>query len=283
MRQSEPDILFNNTLSLTAVLVNESRGRRSDISGDIYARDWIPARQRPLLDSLWNEFADEVYGLDDIVVSIRNRYFATLIETQGNVKGACVVLLACGLTSYPYITKIRNKFLEYDLKNLILYKRARARMLLNADILEKRDVDYNVCDIADSRALGAVINSWSKYSKRVIIVEGISYYLETEVWRKVMASLKQATVVGDIVAFDFWPYKERNNDVYQRYAKFCAKRRAFRGKEFTFYRDGDISDMITSCRDVKITSVDAAGLEIYGTKALIGKSILKDTVAVISI
>ena len=67
---SEPDI------ALTAALVNESRSRREDLSRDRYARLWVTGQSR----QQWDAFSREVYPLDDIELSLRNRFFLERIS-----------------------------------------------------------------------------------------------------------------------------------------------------------------------------------------------------------
>lgn len=274
------DTLFGKTLSLTATLVNESRARRSDISGDIFAPDWIPPHSRPSLAALWNDYCKSVYPLDDIVVSVRNRFFSELIQKYGTNQNAVIILLACGLTSYPYILTCKSKFIEYDFPHVITYKSERAKALTTSGILPVRHVDYIGADISDNNTLQCLAQPWDVFERRIIIAEGLSYYLPKAEWQRICDTLAENIRPGDVISFDFWQFKERERDVYKRYARFCRKHEAFKKKQFTFYTPTEIAALMPPGQST-ICTVDEAETRIFGTRRLRGKDILRDTIATI--
>lgn len=277
MKRAKPS-LFAGTLSMPAALVNESRARRVDLSGDRFARAWIPTRQRGAVSELWNEYASKVYPDDDIVLSVRNRFFLNLIEEHGKQNTDCIIVPS-GLTSYPYLTGARCAFFELDLSDLINYKRRRAALLLNKKSLPNRMVSRHSIDLLLPCSLSSYIFKLSARRKRLIIMEGISYYIRSDIWWSILYSVKSALSKGDVIAFDYWPKRESQKPIYDRYLEFCKINGGYTEKGFNFIDEKEIGQFGNE-ETVSRVSVSEYETKAFNTKYLKGRPILKDTMAV---
>lgn len=246
-----PPLLYG-TLALTAALVNESRARRIDLSNDPYAREWIPADLRTGVADLWDKFYNQVYQFDDIVLSIRNRFFSGLVE-EASRNGSSVIVAPCGLTSYPYLTATRTRFLEIDLPAVIRYKTERA-LSLNKDIgLPQRDVCRIELDLRAVDRFAEAIKRFKRETRVLIIVEGFSYYLEHAEWRNLVKHVLEVLQPGDRFAFDYWSESDECSPAYARYKDFCAQYAGFRAQTFNFLKH-EFFALLRNC-EVTHTSV----------------------------
>jgi O-methyltransferase involved in polyketide biosynthesis len=276
--KSNEDFLLGGDISMTAALVNESRARRPDLSKDVYARDWIPAAKRAALATLWNEYAKQVYPNDDVVVSVRNRFFLHLIDEHTDIGDICVIA-ACGLTSYPYLAKSKCHFVELDLANVIAYKNSRVKRLVQEKILPKRSVQRNAIDLSLPTSLSDQVKRFSRGGRTVVILEGISYYIRSHMWLDALQNLWRKLKPGDIVAFDFWPQSEAAKDVYKSYASFCRRHGAYDESGFNHLSPRQLTK-IANGAEFDITSVSDCEQKIFQSSSLKGKQILRDTYAV---
>ena len=80
----------------TGYLVAESRARRMQLSGDRFARQWIPESARERIKDLWEDFSREVYPHDDLEIALRNRYFLRSAEAFSPGQSPVFVSLGAG-------------------------------------------------------------------------------------------------------------------------------------------------------------------------------------------
>lgn len=266
MSLNNPVPLLNATLALTAALVNESRARRVDLSNDPYSRDWIPADLRTGVADLWDKFSSQVYQFDDIVLSIRNRFFSGLVE-EASRNGYSVIVAPCGLTSYPYLTANHARFLEIDLPAVIRYKAERAASLSQEKGLPQRDVCRMELDLRAVDHFAEAIKRFKRENRVLVIVEGFSYYLEHAEWRNLVKHVLEVLQPGDRFAFDYWSESDECSPAYARYKEFCAQYAGFRAQTFNFLKEHEFVALLRSC-EVTRTSVIDMEKELAGTSIL---------------
>lgn len=273
--------LFAGTLSMTATLVNESRARRSDLSGDIFAHDWIPASDRPALARLWNEYAEQVYPHDDIVLSVRNRFFLDLLKANRNKDYDCFIA-PCGLTSYPFLTRFAGHIFELDLRSVVDYKKRRASWLIKRNVLPNRSVTWDTLDLESSADLSGFISAIRKRRRKIIILEGISYYLRSKVWWSLLHQLLDCCQRGDIIAFDYWPWAERGKPIYKRFLNFCSTQGAYSRRTFNFLDISQLSRFKAASQVLHRSVVDYES-EAFHSAVLRKKPILRDTYVILTV
>jgi hypothetical protein len=134
---------FTQHISDSAFLVNESRARRSDLSGDYYAHHWVDPERRERVRKLWNDFSSCVYPFDDIVLSIRNRFFLERIQAfVSNHADSALVNLGAGFTSYPFLLDRSIRVLEVDFPHVTTYKQSRIDDLTQRGVLPIRSIQF---------------------------------------------------------------------------------------------------------------------------------------------
>jgi len=230
------------TLEATAHLVNVSRARNMEWSGDWLARHWIPEHLRAETDALYDRYMAQVYAEDDKIVSARTRYYQRVIDNLPD--GSSVVLAPVGLTSYPFLCKKRHAFTEFELPGVIAHRKQRAQALLEAGIIPDCDVEMRALDLrtVDEKT---DLEAWFRGTQtRCIILEGLSYYLTRQDWWRLLNHLLQAMRPGDQLAFDFWPQERAGNPVYQHYRDFCEREAGFENVEFTFLSRNEIDNQL---------------------------------------
>jgi O-methyltransferase involved in polyketide biosynthesis len=246
--------------------VNESRARRVDLSKDLYSREWIPADMRTSVANLWDKFSSQVYQFDDIVLSIRNRFFSGLVE-EASRHGSSVIVAPCGLTSYPYLTATRTRFLEIDLPDVIRYKTERAASLCQEVGFPQRDICRMELDLRSVDDFAKAIKQFRHETRLLVIVEGFSYYLEHEEWQNFVEHVLAVLQPGDRFAFDYWSESDEYLPAYARYKEFCAQYASFRAQTFNFLKEDEFAALLGRCEFTRTSVIDME-------KELVGTSIL---------
>jgi O-methyltransferase involved in polyketide biosynthesis len=224
---------FEGHPALLALLVNESRSRRPNVSEDPYSRDWIPPHQRFRVAKLWNDYAKLVYPFDDIVLGVRNRFFLEQIR-RTDPDDCTVMIVPCGLTSYPYLANERRDYIEADLEPLIEFKRRQSQQLIKGGVLPSQQVEYLVCDLAETGAIQKLVARSKPTQPRILVIEGLSYYLTRPDWDLLVQDLRDSLRRGDVLAFDYWDSQDANKQVYGRFLQFCKKHAGFNLERFNF-------------------------------------------------
>lgn len=266
---------FSGHAGQLAFLVNESRSRRPDLSGDPYSSAWVRPQLRSKVSQLWHEYETVVYPYDDIVLSVRNQYFLSAIDSEVG-DDVVVVVAPCGFTSYPYLARGSKAFIECDLKEVIDYKQLRASSLIGGGELPEADVKYEVVDFRISDSIGRIINGLSPLCRWVFVLEGISYYLSPTEWASICSEICARARPGDSLHFDYWSERDGRNDVYSRFLKFCRRHAGCSIESFTFLSEREIGSTFKGHRvilsDVIQEEVIQCGTTILSRK----RDILRD-------
>lgn len=168
-------------VAATALLVNWSRARLAELSGDRFAADWIAPSRRAQVEQLRRSYREEVYADDDVVVAVRGRaVLDALLEVRARTPDLRLVVLGCGFSSYPWLLA-PTPTLEVDLPHVVAAKAGRARELVAAGRLPERPVRWveaDLSDLAGVAALGERLREQVPAGAPVAVVaEGLLYYL----------------------------------------------------------------------------------------------------------
>lgn len=194
-------------MGITAYLVNESRARLPELSGDFLAADWIPAARRPAVRQLWQEFAGCVYPYDDLVVALRARcVLDTLDRTLRRLPDTVLVVLGAGFSSYPWLLPFRQS-IEVDLPEIVTAKQHRAAELRSAGRIDARNVTHLAADLADEhqlRDLIARLQALAGDRPAAVVAEGLVFYLPAEA-TTALTQLGAAIGRGAPTIITYWP------------------------------------------------------------------------------
>ena len=211
-------------ISASAFLVNESRARNVGLSLDRYAGLWVSEGTR----RLWEDFSREVYPLDDVELSLRNRFYLDVLE-----KALCkdprtvLVNLAAGFTSYPFLTEKPCRSIEVDFEHVCEYKRHKIDEWRRSRSLPEREVEFVACDLRNGSDLDRLADRLRcnlGTAESVAFLEGITYYLPREDLLGIFRVLEGVQRHGSVVALDFWTPDVETHPVHIRFKKFCAGR-----------------------------------------------------------
>ena len=245
---------FDRHISESAFLVNESRARNVELSRDRYARLWVSDSTR----RLWEDFSREVYPHDAIELALRNRFFLECLNSYLNSSQATAfVNIGAGFTSYPFLTDKPCRCIEVDYAHVIEYKRQRIAQWQDEGLLPKRDIDFLAADLTDEKdveALTGALNARLNDRPSFILMEGLTYYLQMDVLRRLLDAFSKTQVDDSILAFDFWTPDTSNHPIFARLRKFWADRF---GQQETSYNlfDVDFAAFIPGYDVVEVTTI----------------------------
>lgn len=238
-------------ISASAFLVNESRARNEALSRDRYAGLWVSAETR----ELWEDFSREVYALDDVELSLRNRFYLDVLERAlAEDPGTVLVNLAAGFTSYPYLTAGAFRAIEVDFERVCRYKRERLDRFGREGLLPDRSVELAACDLADPLDRGrlrARLKEELHGVRSVAFLEGITYYLPRETLDAVFEMLREVQSEGSLVALDFWTPDSASHPVHVLFRRFFAERFGRAGEDYTLFD----SAFLRSIRDYSVVDL----------------------------
>jgi O-methyltransferase involved in polyketide biosynthesis len=218
---------FQNNISASAFLVNESRARRRGMSLDRYAEQWVLPEQREQIAKLWDDFSAQVYPFDDVVLSMRNRFFLDRLQAFVNIHAEpALVNLGAGFTSYPFLLDRSIRVLEADLPHVTAYKKLRISSLKEAGLLPVRTIEF--CDVnltypdelvRFERAVRATLEGRPSF----ILMEGLTYYLDPTLLNKLFEVFSKYQSVGSLVALDYWEPELAEQPVFVRLRQFFER------------------------------------------------------------
>lgn len=242
-----------------ALLVNESRARRPELSLDRFAGLWMEPANAEQVRDLWDAYAREVYPNDDIELSVRNRFMSEQISnTESRNKEINFINISAGFTSYCYDLNDESTVTETDLLDVIEYKSRKENEFLRSGIIRKREIKRIAFDL-DKDKFEDIRHIFSSRKITMVILEGISYYLSSNKWLETLRDISDSLNVGDIVAFDFWRYEDKGRDVFSRYIDFCRSRFDLRLDEFNFLTVNEASLATLGLKLTKLSNVEIEG------------------------
>ncbi|WP_461007282.1 class I SAM-dependent methyltransferase [Streptomyces capparidis] len=207
--------MVDRGVELTAYLVNESRARMPELSGDPLAQAWIPDGDRPGVRALWEEFAGSVYPHDDLVVSLRGRCVAdALSRALSRDPDTVLVVCGAGFSSYPWLLPFPVA-LEVDLPAMAEAKRRRAAQLTASGLLPERDVRHLAADLGDPESrerLTARVRELADGRPVAYVAEGLIFYLPPDDARAV-ARLGSGFGAHAVTVVSYWPASAADNQV----------------------------------------------------------------------
>ncbi|GEM_PF-995275 len=261
---------LSHEISDTAFVVNYSRSRRVDISSDIYAKLWVT---QDAID-IWNSFSKEVYHHDDLNISIRNRFYLSHLEKFGNQypQGSCLNLGA-GFTNYPFLLEPGLRFFECDLPPVISYKKQAVSQWISQGKIPNRDVHYFPIDLNDNQDLLKIkelLAHECKGGPSIVILEGVTYYLDISILNKIFALLYETQEEGSLIIFDYWKPDTMAYPVMIRLKTFLEKHFGLQGQQYTLF-DQTFTHEIQGYKEIESINIGELEQQYSNTRIFQGK------------
>jgi O-methyltransferase involved in polyketide biosynthesis len=205
------------------------------LSGDIYADLWVNKKTLKLGD----DFAHKVYKHDDIHLSIRNRYFLTLLESfiKKN-KNSVFINIAAGFTNYPFLVKPKCKFIEVDYRHVIEFKKNKIDKWQHENKLPNRKIEFFAVDLQskkDHYKLENAMNFWIKDTPSYILLEGITYYLKMPILKQLFEIFRRVQSKDSIIGFDFWRPEIKKHPVFIRMQNYFLDWFGFEKQKYNLF------------------------------------------------
>ena len=233
-------------ISVTAFLVAESRRRLPDVSKDPFADSWIPPDREPEVQGRWRDYAEKVYPHDDLVVSLRNRWFLERLRERITKPNQVFVNLGAGLSSYPYVLDTACQCIEVDMPEIVAYKRERMRKLYDAGKLPRRSVEYVGLDFtspSDLRQLRRLLCESLAGKESFVAMEGLIYYLDEPSMLRLFTMLADCMEPGSFVGLSFWEPSLRDNSVFNRQTDYFQNELRFDADRYRLLTGEDLSQL----------------------------------------
>ena len=222
------------SLSASALLVNESRARRVDISQDRFARLWVTDETR----ALWDEFAAEVYPFDAIELGLRNRFFLEALRSfVRSVEHPVCINIAAGFTSYPFLIEEPCRWVEADLEQVVSLKEQQVNQWMAQGLLPARTLEFIAVDLQvglSRRLLFRRLQELVGDAPSFILLEGITYYLKLRSLHALLSGCGAIQQPGSLLACDFWDASLAENPTFRRLTSFFSSRFGFDASRYLF-------------------------------------------------
>ncbi|MFC1461193.1 class I SAM-dependent methyltransferase [Verrucomicrobiota bacterium] len=258
-------------VSVTAFIVNESRARLEELSGDIYAKLWVTEETK----KLWEELAREVYLYDHVNLSLRNRFYLDRVQGFVDSHPAGVFInMAAGFTSYPYLLDVPCRCIETDYSHIMAFKEKKIRLWQEKGVLPERAVEFYPLDMESPEGLKQFekdFASWCADRPAVVIMEGLTYYLSAKTLDRLFSFYTKYLIKGSLIVLDLWGPDSDEYPVIQKVKKYLSKISGGPAKDFT-YIDMDCVRGIEGFSVVEHTDIAALERKYAESRVLQDKS-----------
>ena len=249
---------IKSDVSGTAFVVNYSRSKMVNVSKDIYAKLWVT----PETIDLWNGLSENVYPNDDLNLSLRNRFYLEHIQAFiKNNPNAVIADVASGFDDYPFLVNSNNKFIEFDLPNIIDFKKQKISEWEKDKVLPRRYVQYYGTDLTSDVQRAEFKNILKREiseNPSLIIMEGLSYYLNSAILNDLFEIYSEVQTNGSIIAFDYWKPDAMTYPVMVKLRNYVESK--FRVKQDFYLFDETYIRSIQNYNEIE--SKDIAELEL---------------------
>jgi O-methyltransferase involved in polyketide biosynthesis len=246
-------------VSGTALVTNYSRARLVNLSKDLYAHLWVTPESILLSD----ELSHNVYPYDDINLGLRNRFFLDHINKFASVnENSVIISIGAGFDNYPFLAKSDSHFIEIDLPNIINYKEHKIIEWIKDKKLPKRNIEFIAIDLnnqAQRLIMKEKLKTAIKDKPSFVLMEGLTYYLKSEILSEIFAILREIQNIGSLVTFDYWKPDALEYPVMRRLKDFLNNKFGSSGENWNLF-DGLYIKSIEGYTEIE--SSDIAQLEM---------------------
>lgn len=243
-----------SNISATAFVASQSRARAVEVSKDRYSRLWVT----PEIIELWDDLAANVYPHDDVALALRCRFFLERLQTFVKENANSIFInIAAGFTSYPFLIEPPCPCIEVDYKHILDFKCSQVKTWQEKGTLPQREIEFFPADLKNAEDLSdleKVLGSWVSKRPSYILIEGITYYLDITLMKKLLEMFRDSQVSGSIVAFDFWKPDIVHHPVFLKMEKYLAERFGFETPAYNLF-DAEFINSIEGYEVIELTDV----------------------------
>lgn len=182
----------------TAFMIAYYRAQHETVSKDPYANIWPGTGVTPWIES----FKEQVSPHDEILHCLRNRFFfEELTQLAKGSDPLLVINLGAGFSMYPYVLPPNVVTVEVDFDAVAQYKGEKVAQFQKEGTLPERKVHFIAADITHPQEQAKVIETLDRYQgfKRVVLIEGVFFFLTEEQITRVWSFCKEILTSGDSV------------------------------------------------------------------------------------
>jgi O-methyltransferase involved in polyketide biosynthesis len=218
----------------SAFLVNELRARNTALSRDVFAHLWVNDHTRQICKN----YDGLVYPDDEISLGVRNRFFLELIESFfASQPDGILVNVGSGFTNYPFLLDRDFPVIEIDFPHVVDYKSRHLEQFYQAGLIPLRHIEFVGADLNDGHdrnALAAKLSADSRLAKSFIVIEGLTYYLNSESLDELFQIAAGLQRVGSMVAFDFWTPDLETQPTCAKFRGFLENQLGFKNRHYNY-------------------------------------------------
>ncbi|MBF0553896.1 MAG: class I SAM-dependent methyltransferase [Nitrospirae bacterium] len=219
-------------VSVTAFIVNESRARLEQLSGDVYAKLWVTDETR----RLWEEFSCEVYPHDHVNLSLRHLFFLErLRDFIRDNDSPLFVNVAAGFTSYPFLLPPHCRCVETDFAHIMNFKKQNILQWQQSGIVPSRTTRYYPLDLESAQereSFRCTLDCGGRPG--IVIMEGLVYYLSMDALNSLFEIYAAALPEGSLVLFDFWGPEADSYPVVRGLRQYLSRRSCLPPCDFAY-------------------------------------------------
>jgi len=199
----------------TAFMIAYYRAQHEVLSRDPFAKLWL----RPGLERWANEFAEAVSEHDEILHSLRNRFFHDALDDliTGH-ESTLFINLGAGFSMYPYVLPEEVVTIEVDFEEIISYKKHKLVSFENQQKIPMRKVIHQQADITTLEGQLAIQNLLKEFQghRKVILIEGVFFFLSEAQIASTISFCKQIMNEGDHLLCVSFDDSVKQTDVFER-------------------------------------------------------------------
>lgn len=206
----------------TAFIIALYRARNEAESMDPYARLWV----RKGLEKWADAFAVNVSPYDELLHCMRNRLIhERLLSLNQKFHNLCCINLGAGFSMYPYSQSESMETIEVDFEAVVRYKSDNIEKFTQSDELPSRSVQHLAGSITNSYDQLKITEAVSNFKGRpkVIIIEGVFFFLDTEEIRNCLSLCRQILEPGDMLLCNSFREEIADTEVWRRLMNYFSE------------------------------------------------------------
>jgi len=207
----------------TAAWMAGCRASLPKISLDIFAKLWL----NPAALKKHSEYVTDVSPLEDVCLSLRNRFFLEHVEKFLLEDKGIFINLGAGFSSLSYLLPDGHNYIEIDHPNNIRRKKKLVSQLVVKGLLPKRSIDFISVDLnnlGEINTLQEALQKKVKQKRCFLLMEGLLYYLSQTSADALFKLANKILSPGSQFGLVTWNPETFKYPVYKRFEQFLQEK-----------------------------------------------------------